>query len=239
MAQEKHCWLIRQNKTIQQIFERGVYCPSPRASSSSLPSSTDEEDKSEISAEPCCVSLDGCAALFNPTVSQLELHVDLVPTLEGFDYGSVQGAYNLYPVTVSSETLRTGTEEGVEGTTTQRGRRKATSGFVCVVGSHAAYAQLWEERQQKKGYVAPKKHWHVLEPDSPYQAQASIVISPANALVLWRSDLLHKNYGGDYTVEELTPAGQNETTQLSLCLSLSAFLTSLDLPQDRLLACVG
>jgi hypothetical protein len=234
MAQEKHCWLIRQNKKIQQIFERGVYGHLPVLTSVAVPSSsppstehsdeTNQTDPAIPDGEPCCVSLDGCAALFHPTVSQLELHVDLVPTLEGFDYGSVQGAYNLYPVTVSSQT---------EAET--RGMRKATGGFVCVVGSHVAYSQLWDERQKKKGFVAPKKHWHVLEPDSPFQAQASIVLSPANSLVLWRSDLLHKNYGGDYTTEDLTPAGMG-----LLSISLSPSLHTLIIHhQAHLLVCVA
>lgn len=173
MAQEKHCWLIRKNEKIRQIYEKGVY----------------GSDTDENYSEPCCVSLDGCAALFTPTVSQLQLHVDLVPHLEGFEFGSVQGAYNLYPVSVDRE------------------NNKATSGFVCVVGSHKVYNQLWEERQSRRDFTPPKKHWHVLEPESPYQAQASFVVSPANSLVLWRSDLLHKNYGGDYSIEELTAPG--------------------------------
>jgi hypothetical protein len=175
MAQEKHCWLIRKKEKIRQIFERGVYG-----------SNSDADFR-----EPCCVSLDGCAALFSPVVSQLQLHVDLVPNLEGFDFGSVQGAYNLYPVTVDPS------------------QNKATSGFVCVVGSHKAYNQLWEERQSHSDYSPPKKHWHVLEPESPFQSKASFVVSPANSMVLWRSDLLHKNYGGDYTSQELTPPGKS------------------------------
>lgn len=173
MAQEKHCWLIRKNKVIRDIYEKGVY----------------GLDSDENFTEKCCVSLDGCAALFAPCDSQLKLHVDLVPDLEGFEFGSVQGAYNLYPVTADDQ------------------RKKATAGFVCVVGSHRFYNQLWEDRKKQSNYQHPKKHWHVLEPDSPYQSQASFVVSPENSLVLWRSDLLHKNYGGDYTSEELTEPG--------------------------------
>lgn len=166
MAQEKHCWLIRQNKTIRHIFEQGIFA-SP-----------------EGDLEPCCVSLDGCAALFRPAVSKLDMHVDLVPDLPGSDWGSVQGAYNLYEV------------RGEQGD-------KGTAGFVCAVGSHRLYASMWRSRMQDKSFQHPTKHWHKLEDDSPLQQQASLITSPANSLVLWRSDLLHKNYGGDYTAEDL------------------------------------
>ena len=173
MGQEKHCWFIRKNEIIRNIFERGVY----------------GNDQDENYIERCCVSLDGCAALFNPCRSQLQLHVDLVPNLTGSDFNSIQGAYNLYSVSYNNEI------------------KKGNSGFVCIVGSHKLYNQLWEERMKKPNYKHPKKHWHVLEADSLLQSQASLIISPENSLILWRSDLLHKNYGGDYTSEELTQQG--------------------------------
>lgn len=176
MAQEKHCWLIRRNRDLLDIFEKAIY-GNPQASGEILP-------------EPCCVSFDGCAALFRPYASQLKLHVDLVPGLPGFDFGSVQGAYNLYDVHTSPDGTR------------------ATGGFVCVVGSHKHYNQMWEDRMHRPDFTMPTKHWHVLEPDSPLQEHASLVISPANSFVLWRSDLLHKNYGGDYSWEELSIPGE-------------------------------
>lgn len=167
MAQEKHCWLIRRSEVIRRVFEEGVFC------------------SSEGKPEPCCVSLDGCAALFRPAVSGLATHVDLVPGLVGSDWGSVQGAYNLYAV-----------EADVAA-------GKANAGFVCVVGSHRQYESMWAARKHDKSFKWPTKHWHKLEEDSPLQRQASLVTSPANSLVLWRSDLLHRNYGGDYSAEEL------------------------------------
>lgn len=113
------------------------------------------------------------------------MHVDVVPGLKGFDFGSVQGAYNLYPVRADRETKR------------------ADAGFVCVVGSHKQYDQIWRNRMSKKGFKMPKKHWHELEADSLLQHEGSLVLSPPNSLVLWRSDLLHRNYGGDFSVAEL------------------------------------
>mmetsp|Transcript_9580 Transcript_9580/g.15923 ORF Transcript_9580/g.15923 Transcript_9580/m.15923 type:complete len:301 (-) Transcript_9580:2104-3006(-) len=175
MAQEKHCWLVRRHPTIRRIFENGVFCADDGA------------------PEPCCVSLDGCAALFRPAVSGLKTHVDLVPGLEGSDWGSVQGAYNLYEVNHDEES------------------GKANAGFVCVVGSHRQYEAMWKRRESEKGFKKPTKHWHVLEPDSPLQEEARLILSPANSLVLWRSDLLHKNYGGDYTPQEL---GSEEAPRL-------------------------
>lgn len=167
MAQEKHCWLIRRNKVIRDIFEKGVY-----ATSDGTP-------------EECCVSLDGCAAIFRPTVSNLAMHVDLVPDLPGSDWDSVQCAYNLYEVKADKAT------------------GKANAGFVCVVGSHRLYESMWADRRADKNFSWPKKHWHKLEDDSALQQEGSIITSPANSLVLWRSDLLHKNYGGDFTAAEL------------------------------------
>jgi hypothetical protein len=42
-----------------------------------------------------------------------------------------------------------------------------------------------------------------LEADSPLQKEASLILSPANSMVIWKSTLLHKNYGGDYTAADL------------------------------------
>lgn len=185
MAQEQHCWKIRSNPKIRRVFEYGVY-GTPLDQSNS---STDCNTESGVIPEECCVSLDGCAALFRPVVSGLELHVDLVPGLEGYDFGAVQCAYNMYPVEVSADGSR------------------ATAGFVCVLGSHKLYHEMWSARQQRPDFKMPKKHWHVLEADSPLQDQAVLVTSPANCLVLWRSDVLHKNYGGDYDTTEVTAPG--------------------------------
>jgi hypothetical protein len=164
MAQEEHCWLIRKNPAIRRVFEDGVY-------------------GTNSGPEECCVSLDGCAALFRPTVSGLKLHVDQVPGLLGDDFGSVQGAYNLYAV--------------------EADEARACAGFVCVVGSHRKYDEMWRDRMQVQGFKVPKKHWHVLEADSPLQKEASLILSPANSMVIWKSTLLHKNYGGDYTATDL------------------------------------
>lgn len=149
MAQEKHCWLIRKNPAIREIFQRGVY---------------DDED--------CCVSLDGSAGLFFPTESKLPLHVDLVPGLPGFEFGSVQAGYNLY------------------GVQTYRGR--ASAGFVCVPGSHKTYMERWEASSRRPGFSPGKKHWLVLEDDSPLQGERVLVLSPPNSLVMWRSELVHR-----------------------------------------------
>lgn len=151
MAQEKHCWLIRTNKLIRQVFENAVY---------------DGDD--------CCVSLDGCAALFGPTKSALKLHVDLVPGIPGYDFGSVQGAYNLYGVGVDAET------------------GKAGAGFMCVPGSHKTYMDRWAEVSSKIKFAIPKKHWLVLDEDSPLQGSEVLVLSPPNSLIIWKSELLHK-----------------------------------------------
>jgi hypothetical protein len=159
MAQEEHCWKIRKNKTIRDIFEKAVH------------------------HEECVVSLDGAAALFEPTVSTLELHVDLVPTLEGFDFGSVQGAYSLF---------------GVE---TEGNRCGAC--FMCVPGSHRQYQDIWNDFKASKGFKPPKMHRMILDSSSPLQNQAVKVIAPPNSLVLWKSELQHKNYGGDFTSAEL------------------------------------
>eukprot|EP00388_Colpodella_angusta_P047200 GDKK01071985.1.p2 GENE.GDKK01071985.1~~GDKK01071985.1.p2 ORF type:complete len:108 (+),score=6.31 GDKK01071985.1:207-530(+) len=103
MAQEAHCWVLRKSAVVRSIFENGVY--------------------GKDGKEECCVSLDGCAALFEPVTSGLKLHVDIVPGMEGWDWGSVQASYSLYPVEVNAECT------------------KATGGFVCVVGSHLQYSQ--------------------------------------------------------------------------------------------------
>lgn len=39
--------------------------------------------------------------------------------------------------------------------------------------------------------------------------------SPGNSLVLWRADLLHKNYGGDYTTAELGSASEPRLARLT------------------------
>jgi hypothetical protein len=183
MAQEKHCWMIRSNPKIRRVFEYGVHgLPALDESSAACNSSSG----APYSREECCVSLDGCAAMFRPAVSGLKLHVDLVPELEGSDFGAVQCAYNMYPVEVSPDGSR------------------ANAGFVCVVGSHKMYQKMWADRMQQPGYKPPTKHWHVLEENSPLQDQAVLVTSPANCLVLWRSDVLHKNYGGDFDTTEVT-----------------------------------
>jgi hypothetical protein len=169
MAQEAHCWLIRKNKKIRSIFEEGIFAQ-------------------DGVKEDCCVSLDGCAALFRPCVSGLKLHVDEVPGLPGSGWGSVQGAYNLYAVDTNAEETR------------------ASAGFACVVGSHREYDCWMQAATKAKGYKPPKDHWCTLPPDSPLQQRLQIVASPANSLVVWRSDLAHKNYGGDFTTDELTAA---------------------------------
>lgn len=151
MAQEKHCWLIRTNKLIRRVFQNTIY-----------------------DGDECCVSLDGCAALFGPTKSTMKLHVDLVPGLPGYDFGSVQGAYNLYGVGVDTET------------------GKASAGFMCVPGSHKTYMDRWTEVSSKPNFTLPKKHWLVLDDDSPLQGSEVLVLSPPNSLVIWRSELLHK-----------------------------------------------
>ena len=161
MGQERHCWMIRKNDKIRRVFEEAVY------------------------GEECCVSLDGAAALFAPSESKLELHVDLVPGLPGFEHGSMQGAYNIYEVAIDEAS------------------RKAGAGFVCVPGSHKLYDEIWQERLRLPTYKQPKKHFYPLEKSSPLQQQPVLVVSPANSLVIWDSKLLHRNYGGDFTVEEL------------------------------------
>lgn len=196
MAQEDHCWHIRKNKTIRNIFEKGVY---------------DNEE--------CCVSLDGAAALFQSTVSTLELHVDLAPHLQGFEFGSVQGAYNLYEVIAeglptrgdaashSSRNITNTTElcEFVQSLALPQPNKTArySCGFVCVPGSHVLYQKLWDEEAARPKFKAPKLHRVVLGTESPLQNQAVLITSPANSLVLWRSELQHKNYGGDFSLAEL------------------------------------
>jgi hypothetical protein len=190
MAQEKHCWHIRRNENIRRIFEEGVF-------------GTFQDGVSTPTPEPCCVSLDGCAALFRPAVSGLDMHVDLVPDLEGSDWGSVQGAYNLYEVAHDETT------------------DQANAGFVCVVGSHKQYNAMWEARRKDPKFKWPKKHWHKLEPESPLQEQASLILSPPNSMVIWRSDLLHKNYGGDFTAEELGEVDHPRLPRLTQFISFS------------------
>jgi hypothetical protein len=185
MAQEKHCWQIRQNPNIRRIFEEGVFA------------------SSEGGPEECCVSLDGCAALFRPAVSRLDMHVDQVPDSPGASWGSVQGAYNLYEVRADAAA------------------GKANAGFVCVVGSHRLYDSMWEARRKDKSFQWPKKHWHKLEEDSPLQHDASLITSPANSLVLWRSDLLHKNYGGDFSAAELGTAEHPRLPRLTQFVAFS------------------
>lgn len=136
--------------------------------------------------EECCVSIDSAAALFTPYKSGLKLHVDLVPGLPGDDFGSIQGSMNFYNVHLDS---------------TQP--TKAGGGFVCVPGSHKLYDEHWEARKAQSGFKLPKKHWQVLEEDHPLQKETVLLATPANCLVLWDSRLLHRNYGGDYTVDEL------------------------------------
>jgi hypothetical protein len=161
MGQERHCWMIRKNDKIRRVFEEAVY------------------------GEECCVSLDGAAALFAPSQSKLELHVDLVPGLPGFETGSMQGAYNVFEVEIDAAFA------------------KAGAGFVCVPGSHKLYDDMWRERLRNPNYKQPKKHFYPLEKDSPLQQQTVLIASPANSLVIWDSKLLHRNYGGDFTVDEL------------------------------------
>lgn len=138
MAQEAHTWHIRKNPVIRRIFEECVYA-------------TDD------GPEECCVSLDGCGALFRPCESGLKLHVDLVPGLTGCDWGGVQGAYSLYPVTADASS------------------GKANAGFVCVVGSHKQYKSHWDARMANKNFKMPKKHWQIHEEDSPLQQECSLV----------------------------------------------------------------
>ena len=153
MAQEAHCWTIRKDPTIRAVFETYFN-------------------------EKCCVSIDGAAALFAPSTSKLPLHVDLVPNLEGSDWNSVQGSFNVFDVIVDGPRMG--------------------AGFVCVPGSHSGYDARWEART-----CTPKKHRFVLENESPLQNEAVLVASPANSLILWQSKLLHSNYGGDFTHSEL------------------------------------
>jgi hypothetical protein len=131
------------------------------------------------------------------------MHVDLAPGLPGSDWGSVQGAYNLYEVQADAAAS------------------KATAGFVCVVGSHRLYDSLWAARSREDSFQCPKKHWHKLETDSPLQREASLVTSPANSLVLWRSDLLHKNYGGDFSAVELGTPEQPRLPRLTQFITWS------------------
>ena len=143
------------------------------------------------------MSLDGCAALFRPCESKLALHVDQVPQRQGCDWGSVQGAYNLYAVDADEP------------------RDMVNAGFVCVVGSHMQYDSLWAARTANAAFQLPAKHWHVLEEASPLQQQACLITSPANSLVLWRSDVLHKNYGGDYTCTSLGTESEPRLARLT------------------------
>jgi hypothetical protein len=138
MAQEAHTWHIRKNPVIRRIFEECIF-------------------GTEEIPEECCVSLDGCAALFRPSTSGLKLHVDLVPELTGHDWGSIQGAYNLYPVSADPK------------------KGKANAGFVCVVGSHKQYKPIWDARMADRKFKLPKKHWQLLEDDSPLQKECSLV----------------------------------------------------------------
>ncbi len=193
MAQEVHCWIIRRNAKIRRIFEHGVFA------SPVLMKSTDDKEREQTKEEiflpeDCCVSLDGCAAMFRPAVSGLKMHVDQVPGLPGSDFGSVQGAYNLYSVETNADGSR------------------ATAGFVCVLESHKLYNDMWTARQQNESFQMPKKQRHILEEDSPLQNQGVLVTSPPNSLVLWRSDLLHKNYGGDFDTTELTTTSPTTST---------------------------
>lgn len=162
MAQEQHCWQIRLNPGIRRIFQDGIF-----------------------DGEECCVSIDGAAAIFSPTQSGLELHVDLVPGLPGFECGSMQGAYSVYNVEYDKE------------------NGKAGAGFVCVPGSHKLYDEIWSARIENGKYKYPEKHFAVLEKESPLQMQTSLILSPENSLIIWDSRLLHRNYGGDFTAEEL------------------------------------
>jgi len=141
-------------------------------------------EQAVFGGDECVVSLDGCAALFAPCVSKLKLHVDLVPGIAGHNFGSVQASYNLFPVQTNAE-------------------GKAGAGFVCVPGSHKGYADRWAARLAKSGFAKPKKHWFLIEDDSEMQQQAALVLSPANSLVLWKSETAHKNHGGDFTVADL------------------------------------
>lgn len=264
MAQEAHCWLVRSNKVIRDIFEKGFY--------SEFQLGTGCTDVGSAAADnrctPCCVSLDGCAAMFRPAVSGLKLHVDLVPNIPGgptialegdtatatssattaaasasgtragtesesevkaatasegacsAPYVPVlQGAYNLYEVQLLPAPPQAPAQASLGGSTTASttgAPRYANAGFVCVVGSHKHYHQMWRERLQREpqGSKPRTKHWHALEEDSPLQQECSLILSPPNSFVLWRSDLLHKNYGGDadFSSQPAPPSTAASTT---------------------------
>ena len=133
--------------------------------------------------EECVVSLDGTCALFHADKSKLELHVDIVKNIPGAEMHPVQGSYTLWGSEVRGDRL--------------------SAGFVVVPRSHQLFDEMWAAREQLEGFKRPAKHFHVLEPDSPLQEEAAFVVQPANSLVLWRSELLHKNYGGDIPAREL------------------------------------
>lgn len=160
MAQEKHCWMIRKNKDIRAIFE-GIF------------------------NEECVVSIDGAAALFRPYSSKLDLHVDLVPDIPGYEVGSIQSSFNVYEVKIDVE------------------NNKAGAGFVCVPGSHKAFDAMWEARRNNNAFKWPKKHWQTAEEDCALRLDTVLVVNPANSMILWDSKLLHRNYGGDYSAQEL------------------------------------
>lgn len=104
------------------------------------------------------VSLDGVAALFEPSTSQLRLHCDLHPCLPGHDFGSVQGAYNFYGVAHDETSGRTG------------------PAFVCVPKSHNGWEERWRKRlSDGKSMAGKARHFVELEPESPLQGQDCIV----------------------------------------------------------------
>jgi hypothetical protein len=65
---------------------------------------------------------------------------------------------------------------------------EASRGFACVPGSHRE-AETRFARRPKGG----SRHYVVLEAESPDQAKAVKILSPANSFLLFDSSLLHMN----------------------------------------------
>jgi hypothetical protein len=154
MGQEEHAWRIRLNGRIKSIFTEVVY-----------------EGEKEL-----CVSMDATAGLFripdSGNAGAMALHVDLVPGVHGYEFNSVQAAYNRFEVSASGG--------------------KGCAGFVCVPGSQLTYKERMDERATGGKKLPSNLHWFVLEKDSPLQKEAALVLSPPNALVVWKSTLEHK-----------------------------------------------
>jgi hypothetical protein len=133
--------------------------------------------------EECCVSLDGGAAIFSAYKSSLELRVDVARGSKDDVFNSIQAAYNLYEVKVDRD----------------RYNLKAGAGFVCVPGSHGSrYNELFPPETGNG-----RRHWKVTDKSLSLQPETVLIASPENCLILWNSRLTYRNYGGDFSPQEL------------------------------------